>query len=120
VDAEGRADFDALYGRVREGEAIAYAFDLLQLDGEDMRPRPLEERKALLLRTLRKAGDALRYNDHLNGDGETIFDHACRLGLEGIVAKLRNSKYRSGRSDNWIKIKNKDAPAYTRAIDGTF
>ena len=49
-----------------------------------------------------------------------IFDHASQLGLEGIVAKRRDSKYRSGRCDTWIKVKNKDAPAYTRAIDGTF
>jgi bifunctional non-homologous end joining protein LigD len=58
-------------------------------------------------------------SEHLAGaDGETIFQHACAMGLEGIVAKRRDRPYRSGRSPDWIKVKNPDAPAATRVIEG--
>jgi bifunctional non-homologous end joining protein LigD len=52
--------------------------------------------------------DALRSSEHLEGDGEAIFRHACALGLEGIVSKRRDARYRSGRSLTWLKIKNPD------------
>ena len=69
----------------------------LRLNGEDLRPLPLEERRARLRRALRGAGEALRFSEHLEGDGEAIFRHACALGLEGIVSKRRDARYRSGR-----------------------
>ncbi len=107
----GWPDFHGL--RSEEGAAAAClcAFDLLRLNGDDLRPLPLEERRARLLKALRGAGKALRFSEHLEGDGEAIFRHACALGLEGIVSKRRDARYRSGRNWTWLKIKN---PAYER------
>jgi bifunctional non-homologous end joining protein LigD len=85
---------------------IADAFDLLRLNGEDLRPLPLEERRARLRKALRGADKALRFSERLEGDGEAIYRHACALGLEGIVSKRRDARYRSGRSLTWLKIKN--------------
>jgi bifunctional non-homologous end joining protein LigD len=91
-----------------------YAFDLIELNGDDMRRDPLEVRKATLRNMLAKAGLGLRFNEHLEGDGSTVFAHACKLGLEGIVSKRKDSIYRSGRSPDWLKMKNSDAPAVKR------
>ena len=63
---------------------------------------------------LAKAGLGLRFNEHIEGDGPTVFAHACRLGLEGIVSKRKGSSYRSGRSPDWLKMKNPAAPAVKR------
>ena len=88
--------------------ACLFAFDLLRIDGEDLRPLPLEGRRARLQKALRGSDKALRFSEHLEGDGEAIFRHACALGLEGIVSKRRDARYRSGRSLTWLKIKNPD------------
>jgi ATP-dependent DNA ligase len=66
---------------------------------------------------LAKAGLGLRLNEHLEGDGSTIFAHACMLGLEGIVSKRKDSPYRSGRSPDWLKMKNANAPAAKREAE---
>jgi bifunctional non-homologous end joining protein LigD len=63
---------------------------------------------------LAKAGLGLRFNEHLEGDGPTVFAHACTMGLEGIVSKRKDSGYRSGRSPDWLKMKNPAAPAVKR------
>lgn len=105
-DSDGLAVFELLRSRRHDGEALLYAFDLLALDGEDMRGVELEQRKAALQQLLARAPAALRFNEHLLGDGPTIYAHACRLGAEGIVSKRRASRYRSGRSDDWRKSKN--------------
>src|SRR3954471_16879850 len=60
---------------------------------------------------LAKAGIGMRFNEHMKGDGETIFAHACKMGLEGIVSKRKDSPYRSGRSPEWLKMKHPAAPA---------
>jgi ATP-dependent DNA ligase len=67
---------------------------------------PLEVRKATLRSMLAKAGLGLRFNEHIEGDGPTVFAHACKLGLESIVSKRKRSSYRSGRSADWLKMKN--------------
>jgi len=64
-----------------------------------------------------KTGPGLRWNEHIGGDGETIFLHACKLGLEGIVSKRKDSPYRSGRSADWLKMKNPNAPAVRREAE---
>jgi bifunctional non-homologous end joining protein LigD len=64
-----------------------------------------------------KVGPGLRWNEHIEGDGESIFRHACKLGLEGIVSKRKDSPYRSGRSPDWLKMKNPDAPAVKREAE---
>src|SRR5262245_1003835 len=85
------------YGR-HDASVFLYAFDLIELNGEDLRREPLEVRKAMLASALAKAAPGLRLNDHIEEeDGETVFRHACKMGLEGIVSKRRNSPYRSGR-----------------------
>jgi ATP-dependent DNA ligase len=66
---------------------------------------------------LTKAGLGLRFNEHLEGDGPTVFAHACKMGLEGIVSKRKDSPYRSGRSPDWLKMKNSDAPAVKREAE---
>jgi bifunctional non-homologous end joining protein LigD len=72
-------------------------------------------RKATLASALGKAAPGLRFNAHLeHDDGETVFRHACQLGLEGIVSKRKDSPYRSGRSSDWLKMKNEDAPGVER------
>jgi ATP-dependent DNA ligase len=94
---DGVAVFDHLHSKTFDHACFLYAFDLLELNGEDWRGRPLEERKAGLRRLLRNRKSGIVYNDHLEGDGAAIFEHACRMGLEGIVAKRRDMAYRSGR-----------------------
>jgi bifunctional non-homologous end joining protein LigD len=96
---------------------ILYAFDLIELNGDDLRRDPLEVRKAALASIVAKASPGIRFNEHIEGDGETVFRHACKLGLEGIVSKRKNSPYRSGRSPDWLKMKNVDAPAVKREAE---
>ena len=108
--AEGLPDFHGLLG---DGAASAclYAFDLLAVEGEDLRRLPLEVRRERLADLLADAGPALRLSEHLEGDGAVIFEHACRLGLVGVIAKRKGSAYRSGRCASWLKVKN---PGYFR------
>ena len=85
---------------------LYYAFDLLFLDGFDLRAAPLIERRRVLAELLPvKTGSPIVFSAHLEGQGQTIFDHACAMGLEGLVCKLRDSPYRSGRSQTWVKVK---------------
>ena len=89
------SDFRALRSKRRGHEAVLFAFDLLQNDGADLRDLPLLERKRRLDELLGKAtGRAIRFNEHLTGDGPAVFDHACRMGLEGIVSKRVDEPYR--------------------------
>ena len=120
ADNDGRAVFDTLHSRCFDHHAIACAFDLLMLDGEDMRGQPFKSRKAALKKLLRRTGDAIQYVEHLSGDGEDIYAAACAVELEGIVCKRIDAPYRSGRAKSWLKVKNPKAPAALRVIDGTF
>ena len=90
---------------------------MIELNGDDLRSDSLEGRKATLEMILAKAGVGIRFNEHMVGDGEVVFRHACKLGLEGIVSKRKNSAYRSGRSPDWLKMKNADAPAVKREAE---
>jgi ATP-dependent DNA ligase len=94
------------------------AFDLLQIDGEDIRREPIEARKKALEKLLRRTAIGIEYNEHIEGeDGSSVFEHACRLGFEGIVSKRKGSRYQSGRSSDWLKMKNPNAPAATREFE---
>jgi len=75
-------------------------------------------RRTTLRSLIKRAGPGIRLSEHLDGDGALAFQHACFMGLEGIVAKRRDKPYRSGRSPDWVKVKNPDAPAATRLIEG--
>jgi bifunctional non-homologous end joining protein LigD len=110
----GLAVFDLIRGYRHDAAAVLCAFDLLELDGKDLRRMPIEERKQILAKILSHPHEGIAFNEHHTGDGATIFDHACALGCEGIVSKRLGSPYRSGRSANWVKVKNPPAPAVTR------
>jgi bifunctional non-homologous end joining protein LigD len=116
-DENGVASFNLVRYRRRDESTFLYAFDLIELNGGDLRPDPLEGRKASLEMILAKAGPGIRFNEHMEGDGETVFRHACKLGLEGIVSKRKDSAYRSGRSPDWLKMKNAAAPAVKREAE---
>jgi bifunctional non-homologous end joining protein LigD len=106
--------FDRIRNRRHDASVFLYAFDLIELNGDDLRRDPLEVRKATLASTLAKASDGIRLNDHIEDDGPTVFKHACKLGLEGIVSKRKDSPYRSGRSSDWLKSKNPACAAVKR------
>ena len=117
-DERGLTRFDILRRRNNEAMAFLYAFDLLELNGDDLRREPLEVRKATLASILRKARHGVRLNEHLeHPDGLAVFQHACKMGLEGIVSKRLGSTYRSGRSPDWLKFKNPEAPAVKREAE---
>jgi bifunctional non-homologous end joining protein LigD len=117
-DDDGRLSFDSIRYRRHDASVFLYAFDLIELNGEDLRRKPLEVRKATFASVLAKTAPGLRLNEHLeHKDGEVVFRHACQLGLEGIVSKRRGSPYRSGRSPDWLKTKNPDAPAVKREAE---
>ncbi|MET1029018.1 MAG: DNA ligase D [Dongiaceae bacterium] len=106
--AAGASDFSALQADLSEGRAdrfTFYAFDLLYLDGYDLRNASLIDRKAALERILPQGSPALRLSAHFVENGDIILRHACRLSLEGVVSKLRDAPYQSGRNKNWIKSK---------------
>ena len=113
-DDNGITSFNLVRYRHHDESIFLYAFDLIELNGDDLRRAPLERRKATLEIILAKAGPGIRFNEHMEGDGETVFRHACKLGLEGIVSKRKDSPYRSGRSPDWLKMKNANAPAVKR------
>ena len=114
IGDDGTPDFRALRSQHRDHEAVLVAFDLLERDGEDLRDLPLIERKRRLGRLIGKTKNrrAIQYGEHLKGNGASVLDYACRLGLEGIVSKRVDAPYRSGPSKTWIKSKN---PAMERA-----
>jgi bifunctional non-homologous end joining protein LigD len=116
-DGDGMPVFDWLRYRRDDRHVFLYAFDLLQLDSRDLRREPIEDRKAELARLLRRAKPGLQLNEHISEPGDIVFRHACKLGLEGIVSKRLGSPYRSGRSHDWLKSKNPDAPAVKREAE---
>ena len=91
---EGRPDFRGLRGKRRGHEAVLFAVDLIEHDGANLRDLPPIERKRRLARLPRRAKHAIRFNEHLMDDGPTVFDHVCRMGLEGIVSKRTDAPYR--------------------------
>jgi len=110
LDEEGKPQFNRLLNR--RGEPVFVAFDLLWLNGRDLRGRPLLDRKAAL-RTLIRNGGRILYADHIDGKGAELYRAACHSDLEGIVAKYKWGAYRPDPdSSSWIKIKN---PAYPQA-----
>jgi bifunctional non-homologous end joining protein LigD len=98
-DGDGMPSFDRLRYRRADGHVFLFAFDLIELNGDNLRRERLEVRKATLASVLAKVGLGLQLNEHLEHDnGEVVFRHACKMGLEGIVSKRLGSRCRSGRS----------------------
>ena len=110
-----------LFDLIRRHGALASvvhcAFDLLELDGQDLRREPIEKRKALLAKLLKGQQSSLVLNEHYEEDGSIVFREACKLGCEGVVSKRLGSTYRSGRSTHWVKVKNPKAPAVKREAE---
>src|SRR5216117_2966821 len=115
-DEVGRPSFQRLQNRAKvsrsldvrrgavESPAVLYVFDLLAFGGYDLRPLPLERRKALLEQIVPRVGP-IKYLSHFEKDGEALYEQVVKMGLEGIVAKKAGSPYRAGRSPNWLKIR---------------
>jgi bifunctional non-homologous end joining protein LigD len=116
-DEDGMPNFDRIRYRRHDASVFLYVFDLIELSGDDLRREPLEVRKATLKSVLTKAGPGLRLNEHIEADGPTVFAHACKMGLEGIVSKHKASTYRSGRSPDWLKCKNPACEALKREAE---
>lgn len=107
MDAKGRSSFQALQNALKGNPASIdfYAFDLLDLDGEDLTRLPLLERKKKLQEILPAKSPILRYSDHIQGQGEQLLSRFCDAGLEGVISKLADSDYVGARDGSWLKIK---------------
>ena len=107
LDEKGRSSFQALQAALKEAPDTIrlYAFDLLELNGEDMTSLPLTKRKERLAQLLAGAAEALAYSDHIVGRGEELFERFCHAGLEGVVSKRADSRYSGTRNGNWVKTK---------------
>ena len=110
LNEKGIADFGLLQREFKRGHGARMTFmalDLLELDGVDLRKKPLIERKTLLKELLgtRPKTSLLQFSEHMEGDGNEVLRNACLFGLEGIVSKRIDKPYQSGRSSHWLKIK---------------
>ncbi|MDD1523040.1 DNA ligase [Bradyrhizobium sp. WBAH42] len=118
LGVDGISDFNALHSRRHDEEVQLYAFDVLALGGDDLRPLPLSVRKTNLARLLRGRPDGIFVAPFEAGEiGPDLFRAACRMGLEGLVSKRRDRRYAAGRSKDWIKVKNRMHPAISRVLD---
>src|SRR5262245_22057109 len=116
-DDNGLAVFERLRRKHDARAVFLYASDLLEIDGVDLRREPIEVLKETLASLLRKIGTGLRLNEHFIHSGEVVYRHACKMGLEGIVSKRLGSRYVSGRTRDWLKLKNPAAPAVQREAE---
>ncbi len=117
VDETGLSVFNLLRYRHHDQAAQLCSFDLVELDGADLRRVPIEERKEALSNLLSVPHVGIAFNQHFEGDGAVMYKHAWSLGCEGIVSKQLGSFYRSGRADCWLKVKNPVAPAVRREAE---
>jgi bifunctional non-homologous end joining protein LigD len=119
TDDDGLAVFDLVRRQRNGGAAVLCAFDLIELEGEDLRRATIEHRKQKLALLIRGPRPGIVLNEHYEGDGDRAipFEHACAFGCEGIVSKRLGSTYRSGRSPHWVKVKNPKAPAVRREAE---
>jgi bifunctional non-homologous end joining protein LigD len=116
-DASGLAVVELIRSFRHDHAAVLCAFDLLEVDGEDLRRLPIEIRKAGLVQLLRSPHPGIAVNEHYVGHGDIVYQQACKLGCEGIVSKRLGSTYRSGRSKHWLKVNNPAAPAVRREAE---
>ena len=118
LGVDGVADFNALYSRKHDDEVQLYAFDILALEGDDLRQLPLSMRKTNLARLLARRPDGIFVAPFEQGEiGPDLFRAACRMGLEGLVSKHRDRAYRGGPCKHWVNIKNPNSPAMNRAAE---
>jgi bifunctional non-homologous end joining protein LigD len=119
--ADGATDFSVLQNELkgRSTKIVLVAFDLLYLNGYDLRKLPLVQRKTLLKKIVDKTD--IQFSESFEADGREMFKHACKTGLEGVVSKVRDSKYSSGRSNEWVKVacaQRETLPIAGFALDG--
>jgi ATP-dependent DNA ligase len=107
LDADGKPNFHAMHSRMKwNAELLTFvSFDLLYLDGEDLRALPLVERKARLWDLVKPADRIIQFSQHVEGSGADFFAAVDKMGLEGMVSKRRESLYRSGKTEAWVKAK---------------
>ena len=110
---DGTSNFSALRRRGGNVQAVLMAFDILELNGEDLRPLPLWHRREVLQGVTLFGHEGLRLSEPIDAPGDVVFRAACQHGLEGIVSKRLDSAYRSGRVKSWVKTK---CPGYQRRI----
>jgi bifunctional non-homologous end joining protein LigD len=115
---DGLSRFDELRRRESAKSAVLFAFDLTEHNGEDLRALPFLERKAALARLLRGSKAGILLNEHLAEEGALVFEHACRLGAEGIVSKRIDAPYRSAPHAAWVKVRNPASIAVQRERSG--
>jgi bifunctional non-homologous end joining protein LigD len=115
LNADGIPSFDRLRGWHEDRGVFMYAFDLIELNGDDLRRESIETRKIALAKLLAKSAPGIQINEHIEQDGALVFEHACKLGLEGIVSKRKGSSYSAGRSPHWLKCKNPESAAVRRS-----
>jgi ATP-dependent DNA ligase len=115
LGVDGISDFNALHSGKHNDEVQLCAFDVLALDGEDLRKLPLSMRKANLARLLGRRPDGIFVSPFEQGEiGPDLFRKACEFGLEGLVSKHRDRPYQPGKSKHWIKVKNRNHHAFER------
>jgi bifunctional non-homologous end joining protein LigD len=111
LGVDGYSDFNALHSRKHDDEVQLYAFDVLALDGDDLRKLPPTMRKTNLARLLARRSDGISVAPCEAGEiGPDLFRAACRMGLEGLVSKHRDRAYRGGPCSHWVKVKNRNSP----------
>jgi bifunctional non-homologous end joining protein LigD len=113
----GTTDFSVLQNELKgkSTKIVLVAFDLLYLNGYDLRKLPLIERKAHLRKII--DGTDIQFSESFEVEGREMYAHACKVGLEGVVSKVRDSRDASGRSPHWVKVKNREHPAMERVMD---
>jgi bifunctional non-homologous end joining protein LigD len=118
LNVDGVTDFNARHSRKHDEEVQLYAFDILALDGDDLRQLPLLLRNNNLAQLLRGRTQGIFIAPFEQGEiGPDLFQAACSMGLEGLVSKHRARTYRAGRCDHWVKVKNRRHPAFSRVAD---
>jgi ATP-dependent DNA ligase len=115
LGVDGISDFNALHSGRHNEEVQLCAFDVLAMDGDDLRNLPLSMRKANLARLLARRPEGIFISEFEQGEiGPDLFRKACEFGLEGLVSKHRDRPYQAGRSKHWIKVKNRKHHAFDR------
>jgi ATP-dependent DNA ligase len=117
LGVDGISDFNDLHSRKHDDEVQLYAFDILALDGEDLRALPLSLRKPNLARLLARPDGIFVAPFEASEIGPDLFRAACAMGLEGLVSKRRDRPYQAGRSKHWIKVRNRKHPAMSRVME---
>ena len=118
---DGTTDFSVLQNELKgkSTKIVMVAFDLLYLNGYDLRKLPLVERKSHLKKLIAKTG--IQFSESFEIDGREMFEHACAIGLEGVISKVRDSRYTSGRTNDWLKVtcaQRETLPIAGFALDG--